>query len=97
MRKNNLLKNPIVRAKVGEDVYNPAGSVLEEISEQDMSASGGIWTYDYFHIAAVVMVVRLWGIKERRVQLQKNVWPSVTRYKKTTRSETPCCFNLKIT
>ncbi|MCH4259531.1 MAG: plantaricin C family lantibiotic [Clostridium tyrobutyricum] len=48
MRKNELLKNPIVRAKVGKDVYNPAGSILEEISEQDMSESGGIWTYDYF-------------------------------------------------
>lgn len=36
-----LLKNPVLRNKMAMDVSNPAGNVLEEIADQDMSLQVG--------------------------------------------------------
>lgn len=36
-----FLKNPVLQSKLSLNVDNPSGNLLEEISEQDMSAMAG--------------------------------------------------------
>lgn len=37
----NLLKNPILRNKMNINVKNPAGDLIQEINEQDLSGQAG--------------------------------------------------------
>ncbi|MBU3107034.1 plantaricin C family lantibiotic [Clostridium gasigenes] len=39
MWKSNLLKNPILRNKVGMEIENPSGDVLQEIKEHDVNGA----------------------------------------------------------
>ncbi|WP_339319382.1 plantaricin C family lantibiotic [Paenibacillus sp. FSL R10-2734] len=41
MKYSTLLRNPVLQNKIASNMYNPAGSVLEEIGEQEMSLQAG--------------------------------------------------------